>query len=274
MMNHNPEYNEVRAILKDVAASQKRAEKRLAEERQKDNETHDKEMARIQETHKKDMARIQETHDKEMARMAKSKKEADKREKRLDKRLARIAAEHEKAVANMKKSKKEADLRHKRLNEQLAKASRVSAEASRVSKENGKHLGGFTTNYGKAVENEFAEALRKTKKIGEIKLDEVKVHIGKQFEFDLVAINSEIAIVGEIKVRLTHLDVRRFVKQRLPHFAEHCPEDAHARHIYGMVGAEIMTDGAKAEAEKHGLFIARLENKKIIIDDVNTRALH
>ena len=167
----------------------------------------------------------------------------------------------------MEKSEKEADIRHKRLADQVT-------EASRVSKENGKHLGSFTTNYGKAVENEFAEALRKAKKIGEIKLDEVKVHIGKQFEFDLVAINGKVVSVGEIKFRLTGSNVRRFVNQRLPHFAENCPEEAGTRRIYGMVGGEIMTNAAKAEAEKHGLFIARLKNKEIIIDHANAQALH
>ena len=43
-MKHSPEYNEVKAILKDVAERQQRAEKRLAEERQKDNERHENEL--------------------------------------------------------------------------------------------------------------------------------------------------------------------------------------------------------------------------------------
>ena len=219
-MNSSPEYKEVMAILKDVAESQKRAEKRLAEERQKDNER------------------------------------------------------HEKAMARMEKSEKEADLRHKQLTEKTAEIDRQLDETDRQIHENSKHLGGFTTHYGKAVENEFAEALRKTKRIGEIKLDEIKVRTGKQYEFDLVAINGKVVIVGEVKFRLTDSDVLRFVKKRLPYFAQNCPKEAGNRRIYGMVGGEIMTNAAKAEAKKHGLFIARLKNKEIIIDYVNAQALH
>ena len=197
-------------------------------------------------------------------------KDVDESQKRADKRLARFDAKREKAMsrmeANMEKSKKKDDLILKRLADQVT-------EASRVVKENGKHLGGFTINYDKSVKSEFTEALRKTKKIGEIKLDEIKVRTGKQYEFDLVALNGKVVIVGEIKFRLTGSKVRRFINQRLPHFAEDCPEEAGTRRIYGMVGGEIITNAAKVEAEKHGLFIARLKKNKIIIDHANAQAL-
>ena len=241
MMNPSPEYDEVKAILKDVAELQQRAEKRLVEEHQKDNDRHDKDMALIQETHDKDMARIQETHDKEMARMAESKKEAD--------------------------------LRYKQLNEQLAEAGRVAAEASRVAKKNGKYLGGFI-DYGEALENEFAEALRKAKQIGEFNLYQVDVRAGTKYEFDLVATNGDVVIVGEVKAKLLPSDVEHFITKRLPRFASDCPMFARNRLIYGMMCSQNIVADAEELAQKHGLFVARLENKEVIVDGAKARALH
>ena len=229
-MNPSPEYDEVKAILKDVAELQQRAEKRLVEEHQKDNDRHDK-----------DMALIQETHDKDMARMAESKKEAD--------------------------------LRYKQLNEQLAEAGRVAAEASRVAKKNGKYLGGFI-DYGEALENEFAEALRKAKQIGEFNLHQVDVRAGTKYEFDLVATNGDVVIVGEVKAKLLPSDVEHFITKRLPRFASDCPVFARNRLIYGMICSQNIVADAEELAQKHGLFVARLENKEIIVDGAKARALH
>ena len=236
-MNHSPEYNEVMAILKDVAERQQRAEKRLSEERQKDNERHEKVMAE----HEKAMALIQERHDKEMTRMAESKKEAD--------------------------------LRYKQLNEQLAEAGRVAAEASRVTEKNGEQLGGFTNNYGEALENEFAEALRKAKQIGEFNLDQVDVRAGTRYEFDLVATNGDVVIVGEVKTKLLPSDVEDFITKGLPRFATDCPVFSLNRRIYGMICSQNIVADAEKLAQKNGLFIARLENKKNIIDDAKARQL-
>ena len=244
-MKHSPEYNEVMAILKDVAERQQRAEKRLAEERQKDNERHDKEMARINERYEKD----NERHEK-------------------------VMAEHDQEMARMAESKKEADLRYKQLNEQLAEAGRVAAEASRIAKENGKNLGGFTNNYGEALENEFAEALRKAKQIGEFNLHQVDVRAGTKHEFDLVATNGDVVIVGEVKVKLLPSDVEHFITKRLPRFATDCPVFARNRLIYGMICSQNIVTDAEELAKKHGLFIARLENKEIVINDANAQALH
>ena len=137
-MKHSPEYNEVKAILKDVAKSQKRTDESLARS-----------------------AESQKRVDESLARVAESLAHTAESQKRFNKRLARFDAKREKAMsrieANMEKSRKKDDLRHKRLADQVT-------EASRVTKENGKHLGDFTINYDKSVKSEFTEALRKTKK--------------------------------------------------------------------------------------------------------------
>ena len=205
-------------------------------------------------------------------------KDVDESQKRADKRLARFDAKREKAMlrmeANMEKSKKEADLRYKQLNEQLAEAGRVAAEASRVTEKNGEQLGGFTNNYGEALENKFAEALRKAKQIGEFNLHQVDVRAGTKHEFDLVATNGDVVIVGEVKVKLLPSDVEHFITKRLPRFASDCPVFARNRLIYGMICSQNIVTDAEELAKKHGLFIARLENKEIVINDANAQALH
>ena len=217
-MKHSPEYNEVKAILKDVAERQQRAEKRLAEERQKDNERHDKEMARMAE------------------------------------------------------SKKEADLWHKQSLERTAEIDRQLAELNRITKKNGEQIGEFTSP-DEALENEFAEALRKAKQIGEFNLCQVDVRAGTKREFDLVATNDDVVIVGEVKVKLLPSDVEHFITKRLPRFASDCPVFARNRLIYGMICSQNIVAEAEQLAQENGLFVVRLENKEIIIDDANARAL-
>ena len=204
----------------------------------------------------KDIAESQKRTDKSLARIAES-------QKRIDESLARIAEKHEKDTDTLMT---ETDML-------IAETDRHRDETDWQLQENRRLLGNMTCRYGKVIEDEFAKVLRKTKRIGEIKLDEIKVRTGKQFEFDLVALNRRAVVVGEVKFRLTGSDVLHFVNHRLPHFSEDCPEEAGNRRIYGMVGGEIMTNAAKAEAKKRGLFIARLKNKEIIIDYVNAQAL-
>ena len=242
-MNHSPEYNEVMAILKDVAERQQRAEKRLAEERQKDNERHDKEMARINERYKKD----NERHEK-------------------------VMAEHDKEMARMAESKKEADLWHKQSLERTAEIDQQLAELNRITKKNGEQLGEFTSP-DEALENEFVEALCKANQIGEFNLYQVDVRAGTKREFDLVATNDDVVIVGEVKTKLLPSDVEHFITKRLPRFASDCPVFARNRLIYGMICSQNIVAEAEQLAQENGLFIARLENKEIIIDDVNVFAL-
>ena len=216
--------------------------KDVAERQQRAEKRLAEEHQKDNDRHDKDMALIQETHDKEMARMAKSKKEAD--------------------------------LRYKQLNEQLAEAGRVAAEASRVTEKNGEQLGGFTNNYGEALENKFAEALRKAKQIGEFNLYQVDVRAGTKYEFDLVATNGDVMIVGEVKAKLLPSDVEHFITKRLPRFASDCPMFARNRRIYGMICSQNIVADAEKLAQENGLFVACLENKEIIVDGAKARALH
>ena len=100
-------------------------------------------------------------------------------------------------------------------------------------------------------------------KIGGIVLDEVRRRLKSQYEYDLVGINGDAVVVGEIKRKLLPEDVRRFAEDRLPHFSADCPIVAGGRKVFGMVAGETIVPDAEKEAVNFGLFVLRLKNKKL-----------
>ena len=187
------------------------------------------------------------------------------------KTLAEVAAMQRETAARQKEAeiaearrKAEADERHR----QLEKKHRELTES--LEKAN-KNWGGYTQNESDRLEDEFYEGLNESKQIGKVRLDEVLLRYKASHEYDLIGISkkSQKVFVGEIKHKLLPQDVEKFVKEALPQFPKDYPGIADKRCIYGMVGGASITKDAEEEAKKQGLYILRLNNRKLVVKNTN-----
>ena len=126
--------------------------------------------------------------------------------------------------------------------------------------------GGYTNRESIILEDEFLAALQEKKQVGNIHLDYVRVRVNNGHEYDLVGINGGATVVGEIKRHFRVKDVKEFVDKLSQNFAQDFPEYARPK-IYGMVAGESITEAAAVSAKKHGLFILRLKNKALVVEN-------
>lgn len=78
---------------------------------------------------------------------------------------------------------------------------------------------------------------------------------GKQYEYDLIAINGEEVVVVEVKTTLKLKDVERFVR-KLEVFKKVCHEYRDKR-VYGAIAYLKANEGTERNSEKRGLFVIR-----------------
>ena len=197
---------------------------------------------------------------------------------------ARIQAEEERRKERLKNDAELAELRRQgeearlknedklaKLREQAEDAKKQREEAQKQTQKTidslGKKVNGYIDNESMIQEDEFAEALREEMQIGDIVLTEVMTRQKSGREYDLLAINGEAVVVGEVKHRLNARDVKRFVTKALPDFINHFPEYAGFK-IYGMVAGDVINEAADTEAKKSGLFVLRLKNKSLLVSNV------
>ena len=126
--------------------------------------------------------------------------------------------------------------------------------------------GDYTKRDSIILEDEFLASLQEKKQVGNIHLDYVRVRVSNVHEYDLVGVNGEATVVGEIKRHFRVQDVKEFVDKVSQHFAQDLPEYTRPK-IYGMVAGESITEAAAVSAKKHGLFILRLKNKALVVEN-------
>ena len=108
----------------------------------------------------------------------------------------------------------------------------------------------FTKSEGEIFEHECGAALAESGALGEIAFDEIVCNLQaapNDPEFDIVARNGKITVVGESKRTLRTDDVRHFAEKRLPVFAVFHPEWAKGRKV---VGAMFFKRAAKSKPRR------------------------
>ena len=209
---------------------------------------------------------LQTVEQNRLAAEERRKNNAELAELRRQAEEERIQAEEERREERRKNEDKLAKLR-----EQAEEAKKQREEAQKQTEKAirslARHVDGYIDNESMIQEEEFAEALREEMQIGDIVLTEVMTRQQRGREYDLLAVNGEAVVVGEVKHRLNARDVKRFVTKALPDFINHFPEYAGLK-IYGMVAGDIINKDADAEAKKSGLFVLRLKNKSLLVSNV------
>ena len=175
------------------------------------------------------------------------------------------------AETQRKKDAAEAEMQRKKDKESLLeyeeRRRKAGEEFDRRMDQIAKQIGGFTNNYSEALEEEFFRAMEGEMRIGDIPLNEVRRNSRNRYEYDIVGINGDCVAVGEIKHKLLPKDVIKFAEERLPYYAEDFPGVAKNRKVLGMIGGGLIPEDAQMEAEKRGLMILRLKNKKLVVEN-------
>ena len=202
--------------------------------------------------------------------MAKNMTTKSDAEQRIWNILAEMAQETKESSRRFEKQMRELAQETKDARQETKDARRERLESSREFYSGLKAIreeyGGYTKRESIILEDEFLSALQEKKQVGNIHLDYVRVRVNNGHEYDLVGINGGATVVGEIKRHLLVKDVKEFVDKMSQHFAKDFPEYARPK-IYGMVAGESITEAAAVSAKKHGLFILRLKNKALVVEN-------
>ena len=214
-----------------------------------------------------------------------NRQESEKYQRKTDKILAELAESSKKTSANLDKTNAVLEKTNAVLDKTNVVLDKTNVVLDKVGEKLDKtsekldkvadQFGGWTNNANEKLEDEFAEAVEETMQIGEFRLNEVQKRVRFKYEYDLVGINGQAVVVGEVKRKLLPSDVRRFAEERLPHFAVKFSGAVKRRKIFGMVAGETITAAAKTEAQKYGFFILRLKNRKLLVENAaNARAIN
>ena len=185
-----------------------------------------------------------------------SRREARESSREFRKQLSEMAQE-------TKESSRKFDKQMSGMDQEIKEARREFYSGLKAIRE---EYGGYTNRESRILEDEFLAALQEKKQVGNIHLNYVRVRVRSEHEYDLVGVNGEATVVGEIKRHLLVKDVKEFVDKVSQHFAQDLPEYARPK-IYGMVAGESITDAAAVSAKKCGLFILRLKNKALVVEN-------
>ena len=201
--------------------------------------------------------------------MAKNMTTKSDAEQRIWNILAEMAQETKESSRRFEKQMRELAQDTKDARQETKDARRERLESSREFdnwlKAIREEHGGYTSWESRILKDEFLSALQEKKQVGNIHLDYV-LRVSNVHEYDLVGINGRATVVGEIKHHLLVKDVKEFVDKVSQHFAKDFPQYVRPK-IYGMVAGESITKAAAAAAKKHGLFILRLKNKALVVEN-------
>jgi len=180
-------------------------------------------------------------------RMAESRTESDCSKADFDRRMA--------------ESKEEFDRSKAEFDRRIAKTERIAAQANEA-------VNNLSSRWGRFVENLVAPAVLKLFQergiLVERTYQRMRAPRGKQnLEIDIFAVNHDVAIVIEVKSRLTQDHVRKFI-HTLEVFKTVFTEYAYHQLYGAMAGIEIDGDVDKY-AENQGLFILQQSGDSVCI---------
>ena len=211
------------------------------------------------EISRQEFDRSKEEFDRRMAESkAESQEEFYRSKADFDRRMAESKEEFDRSKADfdrrMAESKEEYDRR-------IAKTERIAAQANEA-------VNNLSSRWGRFVENLVAPAVLKLFQergiLVERTYQRMRAPRGKQnLEIDIFAVNHDVAIVIEVKSRLTQDHVRKFI-QTLEVFKTVFTEYAHHQLYGAMAGIEIDGDVDKY-AENQGLFIIQQSGDSVCI---------
>jgi len=193
-------------------------------------------------------------------RAAEAKAEADRRAAEWDRQMAASRAEDDRRAA-------EADRRIAKWEEESAV---YRAENALIIKRLDKTLEGLTSRWGRFVENMVAPAVLRLFQEKGFQVQEVYQRVrsargSRNLEIDILVVDDDVAIVVEVKSRLTQKEVRQ-VLNTLTHFKSSFPHYGNYR-IYGAVAAIEIDKDVDTYAYHKGLFVIKQSGDSVTISN-------
>ena len=180
-------------------------------------------------------------------------------------------------IDNLRASQKELRESQKETDRQMKETDLKMQATDRLLKDLGKKTGNLGNRWGdfmeSLVEGDLIRLLNergiKVQRLAQIRDFKYK---GKNYEYDLIAINGDEVVVVEVKSSLYLKEVQYFMEEKLMIFKEVCNEYKN-KVVYGAVAYLKVNQGAGKYAEKQGLFVIKApggESKvSTIINDEN-----
>ncbi len=230
-----------------------------AEERKKAAEEHEKRLAAEAEGRRK----AAEEHEKRLAAEAEERrKEAEGRRKAAEEHEKRLAAEAEERRKEAEERKKAAEEREKAREKDLQANNRMLKELGRKIAELGDVLGLY-------AEAQVRERIKHLFDKRGIHLDSVMYHYQQEtkngeflYEIDILLVNSEYAVITEVKNQLKKDDVDEHIARM-----EKCtitpPKGAKDKILLGCIGAMIVSPEVETYAKRQGFYLLKPSGESV-----------
>ncbi|MCS6812662.1 MAG: DUF3782 domain-containing protein [Cyanobacteria bacterium] len=189
----------------------------------------------------------------------------------FDRRMAESKAEFDRCMAESKadfdrrmaESKAEADRRAAEADARLARAEAIAAQANQA-------VNNLSSRWGRFVENLVAPAVLRLFQSRGIAVQEVyqrvrSVRGNRNLEIDILAVDDDVAVIVEVKSRLTQDSVQQCL-QTLEQFKAAFPHYATYR-IYGAVAAIEIDGDVDTYAYNQGLFVIQQSGDTVEISN-------
>ena len=241
-------------LFKQIAAAQLKTERLMEEQSRK--------WDRKFEQFRKETERRRKEFEKEQRGW---KEEAEQRQKEAEQRRKEFEKEQCRWKEEAEQRQKEAEQRRKEAEEEDRKRKLEEEQRERRYENRFKKLENFfTSQWGRLVESLVEGDLVPVLNARGIDVNHTTTRMGgREFEFDILAINGQEMVIVEVKTTLRPKDVKRFLKQLdkaktyMPQFANHI--------IYGAMAWLKADSEAEKMAEKRGLFVIRATGKSASI---------
>lgn len=189
--------------------------------------------------------------------------EADRRAAQADRRAAEAKVEFDRAMAE---SRAEFDRRAAQAEQRLARAEAIAAQANQA-------VNNLSSRWGRFVENIVAPAVLRLFQARGIAVQEIYQRVRSardaiNLEVDILAVDDDVAVIVEIKSRLTQTDIRQVLntlsqfKTAFPHYARY--------QIYGAVAAIEIDRDVDTYAANQGLFVIAQSGETVEISNPQT----
>ncbi len=174
---------------------------------------------------------------------------------------SKLSLEIQKSIKDLLKFQKETD---RRINKLITEAEKGRKEAEKDRKAAQKRMNEldelFTDHWGKLMESLVKGDLLKLLQERGINVDDTakerkKQYKGKEYEFDIIAIDGREMVVVEVKTTLRLKDINHF-EAKLKLFKEIFPIYKNLK-VYGAVAYLKANEGSSKRAMKKGFFVIR-----------------
>jgi hypothetical protein len=180
-----------------------------------------------------------------------------------------------KSIKDLRDSQKETDEQMKRTDEQMKRTDEQMKRTDEQMKRNEEKLarmgisfGNLQNNLGEEKEEMFYQYLDKTKKLGNIKFDEVRRNLSDGTrEYDIVMRNGKYIAIIEVKQKAHPKDVDRLITEQVSSFKENFSLGQNKKVVLALATPTI-TDKVKKEAEKKGVMLLGQNGNNVMEEQI------